>query len=1209
MNIIRFAIENPIKVTVMVLLLGLFGFLSLFVIPIQLIPNVDRPLITVTTNWLGATPQEVEDNIVRRQEEKLKSVSDLVKMTSVSRDNQGEISLEFGVGVDKDVALREVSDKLRQVSGYEDREAIDEPVVEAADTALATPIAWLMFSAGGRDVTQYQTFCDDNIQPILERVPDVASAPFLGGREKEVHVTVEPARLAARRVTFAQLEAALRSHNVDVSAGTSAQGKRELAVRTVGKYETVDQVLDTVIADREGGPVYVRDVADVVSSFREQFAIVRAQAEPVLACPVRRETGANVLQVMQGVQAAIDKINNEILTGPRSFMRLEQVYDETTYIESAIALVEQNIVVGGLLAILVLMLFLRSPSATLVVAVSIPISVIGTFLVVTLLHRNINVVMLAGMAFAVGMVVDAAVVVLENIYRHVEMGKTRRQAALEGAREVWGAVLAGTLTTMAVFIPVLTVEEEAGQLFRDIAIAISSAVGLSLIVAVTVIPTLSARIVTEVDKHRRRHTLATALQSTRFLIVAGLPMLLILAVGLLWGVRAAGSATAVWLAWLILCLLAYIGHSPEAEGGGRFARAVAATVGWINRRTSTRLVVVVGLTAVSIVASWKLAPPSSYLPTGNRNFIFGILLPPPGYSLREFDHIGTVIENQVRPYWLCERGSPEYEALSEQWTERFETQLKPRVEQNLAQLDRQIAALQTQLEQNDDPDRLQGLRSRIGNLQNQRDMIAFAQLPSLVVPPPPIDHFFYVSYQGRAFMGAVSKDDEIVQPVANLFNQAAQQIPDVFAVFFQPSIFGLGRPGDSLDVDIRGDNLDKVTAAAGQLMAACMQQFGSRPEPTPVNFSRGRHETRFEVDPDKSSDLGMTVRDVGFIARAAVDGAIVGEFREAGKTIDLVVKLKDTSDRAPNVIEQVPICTPTGRVVPLGSITKRVDTTSLQQINRIEEQRAVTLKVDAPKGVALDTLQASIEDMVAGFRTQGLIDPSVTITFAGNADKLKQTRNALVGEWKGLTVESLVNLLQSRFFLATLVVFLLMAGLFESFLYPFVIMFSVPLAAVGGFIGVFIAFIYSTMNPATPLQMFDVLTGLGFIILLGIVVNNAILIVHQALNNMRDGGMPAQQAITESVRTRVRPIFMTSLTSICGMGPLCLRTGAGSELYRGLGSVIVGGLLFSTIFTLLLVPALFSLTIGARARIVEWLRGLSPGRSIQAPAPAEPGSD
>jgi len=1210
MNIIRFAIENPIKVTVMVLLVGLFGFLSLFTIPIQLIPNVDRPLITVTTNWVGATPQEVEDNVIRRQEEKLKSVSDLVKMTSVSRDNQGVISLEFGVGVDKDVAVREVSDKLRQVSGYEDREAIDEPVVEATETSHANAIAWLMFSANGRDVTDFQTFCNDTLQPILERVPGVASAPFLGGREKEGHVIVEPARLAARRVTFAQLEAALRSHNVDVSAGTSAQGKRELAIRTVGKYETVEEVLDTVIVDREGGAVYVRDVADVVSSFHKQLAIVRGEGELVLACPVQRETGTNVLKVMQGVQEAIERINNEILIGPRSSMRLEQVYDETIYIESAVALVEQNIVVGGLLAILVLMLFLRSPSATLVVAVSIPISVVGTFLVVKLLNRNINVVMLAGMAFAVGMVVDAAVVVLENVYRHVEMGKPRRQAALEGAREVWGAVLAGTLTTMAVFIPVLTIEEEAGQLFRDIAIAISSAVGLSLIVAVTVIPTLSARVVTEVDKHGPRRTLADALKSARFLVVAGLPTLLILVVGLFSGVRAAGLTMAAWLAWLILCLLAYFGHAPETEGGrGRFARAVAATVGQINRRTSTRLVVVVGLTAFSIVASWALAPPSSYLPTGNRNFVFGILLPPPGYSLQEFDHIGTVIEGQVRSYWQCELNSPEHATLSEKWVERFETQLKPQVEQNLARMEEQMAALREQLRTAEDPAQRDALRSKIGNLQDQQERTAYAELPSLAVPPPPIDHFFYVSYQGLAFMGAISKDENVALPLANLLNGAAQRIPDVFAVFFQPDIFGVGRPGDNLDVDIRGDDLDKVTAAAGQLMAACTQRFGSRPQPDPVNFSRGRHETRFEVDPDKSADLGMTVRDVGFIARAAVDGAIVGEFREAGKTIDLMVKLKGTSDRAPNVIEQIPVCTPTGRVVPLGSIAKRVDTTSLQQINRIEEQRAVTLQVYAPKGVALDTLQTNIAEIVTDFRQQGLIDPSVTITFAGNADKLKQTRNALVGEWKGVNFESLVNLLQSRFFLATLVVFLLMAGLFESFLYPFVIMFSVPLAAVGGFVGIFAAFQYSIIDPATPMQMFDVLTGLGFIILLGIVVNNAILIVHQALNNMRDGGMPPQQAITESVRTRIRPIFMTSLTSICGMGPLCLRTGAGSELYRGLGSVIVGGLLFAMIFTLLLVPALFSLALGAKARALEWLRGLRPIEPAETPARANPSGD
>ena len=1189
MGIIRFAINNPVKVTVMVLLLSLFGFLALFSIPIQLTPNVDRPLITVTTTWLGASPQEIEDNIVRRQEEKLKSVTDLVKMTSTSRDDRAQISLEFSVGVDKDVALREVSDKLRQVSGYQDRESIDEPIIEAADTALANPIAWLMFSTQDHDPTEYQDFAEDNIQPLLERVPGVASAQVLGGRQREVHIIVDPAKLAARRVTFRQLEQALRAHNIDISAGTSTQGKRDLSIRTTGKYETTKQVLNTVIVDLPGGPVYVRDVAQVENAFKKPVAIVRTKGRPVLAVPVRRETGANVLTVMTGLKAAINKINNELLTGPYEFMKLIQVYDETIYINSAIALVEQNIILGGILAILVLMLFLRSPSATLIVAVSIPISVIGTFLVVTMLGRNLNVVMLAGMAFAVGMVVDAAVVVLENIYRHAEMGKTRAQAALDGAREVWGAVLAGALTTMAVFLPILTIQEEAGQLFRDIAVAIASAVGLSLIVAVTVIPTLSARLIRQAGANSTYRPLRTALQSRRFLLVAAGPIILIPLVWLLASFKAASLAAAAWSVWLLICALAYVGHRPQTVSGGRFAGWLARCVAAINSRIWSRVAVVVGLTTLSIYFSWVLIPPQTYLPSGNRNLVFGLLLPPPGYSLDEFDRLGRAIETQIQPYWQCQLGSPQHQVLSQQWQQAYQQQIAPGIKTSLAQIDSQITELRRRLKQAPDPRQRHTLISQIGNLQQKQGMMRMT-LGSMSISPPPIQNFFYVAFYGRVFMGAISQDENVVSPVANLFNLTAKKISDVYAIFFQPSIFGLRRPGASLDVDIRGDDLEKVTAAAGVLMAQCAQRFGGRPEPSPPNFARGRQETRFRVHQDKAKDLGMTVRDVGFIARAAVDGAIVGEFRQAGKTVDLTVKLAGTADRPPNVIEQIPICTPAGRIIPLGSIIERTDTTALQQINHIEEQRSVTLTVNAPEGIALQTLQENIQEMVTALRQDGTIHHSVLITYAGNADKLQQTRNALIGEWTGFNAQSLLNMLSSRFFIAVLVIFLLMAALFESFLYPFVIMFSVPLAAVGGFAGLRAAFMYSVANPTQPLQQFDVLTALGFIILLGVVVNNAILIVHQALNNMRDAHMPPHQAITESVRTRIRPIFMTSLTSIFGLGPLCLRTGAGSELYRGLGSVIVGGLLFSSVFTIFLVPALFSLTIAARNRIADWLR-------------------
>ena len=581
MPIIRFAIDNPVKVSVGVILLVLFGILSVFRIPVQLTPDVDQPIVTVSTRWPGASVEEIAREVVERQEEKLKGVSNLRKMTSTSNESHAQVTLEFFVGVDKNDALRDVSEQMRQVSGYP--EEMEEPTIQAAEAGEESAIAWLIFRGRPEeDVSTLHDYAEDHVKPILERVPGVASVQVYGGREREVHIRVNPRKLAARHLTFQDLERALRSENVSVSAGTITQGKREYTYRTVGKYERTEQVEDTVIGYDEGGPVFVRDVATVVKTHKKERSFVISMGEHVLALPVRRETGSNVIEVMERLQETIARINREVLQ--REGRSLTQVYDETVYIHSAIGLVRSNMLYGGVLAVIVLLLFLRSGTATFVVAVAIPISIIGTFLAVTLLGRNLNVVMLAGLAFAIGMVVDNAIVVLENIFRHRQAGATLSEAALKGATEVWGAVLASTLTTMAVFIPVVFVEEEAGQLFRDIAIAISSGVGLSLLVSVLVIPTLANKVL-----HIRES------------------------------------------------------HLHDGKKSGRVAGFVSGLVDRINRSVAARGGVVIGLTAASLVGARLLMPPTDYLPQGNQNLVFGMIFTPPGYSLDEFRRMGRTI--------------------------------------------------------------------------------------------------------------------------------------------------------------------------------------------------------------------------------------------------------------------------------------------------------------------------------------------------------------------------------------------------------------------------------------------------------------------------------------------------------------------------------------------------------------------------------------
>lgn len=1113
MNLIRLCLERPVGVSVGVLLVTLFGLLSLVAIPVQLTPNVDVTVVTVNTHWNGANPQEVEREIIDRQEEQLRSVKGLEKMTSASNDNQGTITLEFYPGVTKSDALRDVADKLRQVTGYPVE--VDEPTIQAADRSIDNPIAWIiLYPREGEEekVRELYDFADDHIKPYLDRVPGVGDVDIYGGMEREIQVRVDAGRLATRGLTFSQVSAAIQRQNTNVSAGFSSEGKRDYTIRTVGQYASLDEIRNTVIAFTPGGPIYVRDVAEVREGFKRPVSLVRSKATTVLAFPVRREVGTNVLTVMAGVRDAVKRVNEEVLKARGMRLDLTQVYDETVYINQSIAMVRGNIVYGGALAVIVLMLFLRNWRATLAVALSIPISVVGTFVVVVALGRTLNVISLAGIAFAVGMVVDNCIVVLENIYRHRQMGKGIMRASFDGTQEVWAAVLASTLTTMAVFIPVIFVEQEAGQLFRDISIATASAVGLSLIVAITVTPVLASRLL-RIGSHGRS------------------------------ALRAAEQHVST----------------------GRLAERFAALVGAMLRlpdlaRAGLVLAVTVGVLALGV----RIVPDATYLPSGNRNLVFGFLLTPPGYSLEEFRRMADVVESYVKPYWSAEEGSPAHQRLDQEWVKEIQAR---------------IAA--GALPEISDP--------KLGWLERDRARREW------LTPPPLIDNFFFVSFSGRCFMGATSRDPARVKPLVRLLTQAGTRIPGVIPVFFQTELFSFGG-GNTAEIQIRGDSLEKVTSAAEAIQVACMQEFGTFARADPQNFAMGRPEVRLVPDRERAADLGLTARDVGLIVEAAVDGAYVGDYRvEGGNTIDISLYAERSPDRPTQEIGQLPIFAPsggmvpltsavklppTGGIVPLSSAVRMIDTTSLEQINHVERQRAVTLTIQPTEALPLESVIRRIRDPETGLETRlreaKQIDPSVVLSLTGNADKLVEARNALIGEWKGWTAQSLVNILSGRFFLSVLIVYLLLCALYESWIYPFVIMFSVPPAIFGGFLGLWACHAGTLMTTHQPVQQLDVLTFLGFVILVGTVVNNAILLVDQSLQNCRLHGMEPYHAIREGTRTRVRPVLMTSLTTIVGLLPLAVMPGAGSELYRGLAAVILGGMCIATLGTLVFVPAMLS---------------------------------
>ena len=618
MKLIESSILNPVSVIVAVIFVLLFGIISLFKIPVQLTPDVEKPSITVDTSWVGGSPTEVETEIVREQEDELKTVQGITEMTSESSDGRGSVILEFLVGTDIDAALVDVSNKLQQVKEYPTD--ADRPVISNVDVR-ANAIAWFILKTtdgNDADINTYHDFAEDYIKPRFERVPGVGSSNIFGGREREMQVIFNPDSIAARGISLQEMARAIDSENDNYSAGAFDEGKRRYVVRTVGEYKTPQDIENVVITRKNGAPVYVKDVAKVQLGYKDPEYAVRQNGSPAIAINAVKEAGANTIDVMDGLLFAVDELNSGMLKDKGLY--LTNVYRETSYIVGAIDLVKQNLIVGGLLAIAVLLLFLRSMSSTIVIATAIPISIIGTFIVMAFMGRTINVISLAGMSFAVGMVIDNSIVVLENIYRHMQMGKSRLKASIDGSIEVWGAVLASTLTTAAVFLPVIFVQEQAGQLFRDIAIAISVSVTLSLIVSITVIPTFCAKIL-QIARGKTGNSLYN-----------------------LWGKIHIATDTAEW---------------------------IGNMVGRIIADSRLRLIVVLGFTLGAIFLSWLIMPKTEYLPEGNRNLVLGILLPPPGYNIGEFTEIGEEIEGQLRPYWQAEPGSEEARLLNGPPIENF----------------------------------------------------------------------------------------------------------------------------------------------------------------------------------------------------------------------------------------------------------------------------------------------------------------------------------------------------------------------------------------------------------------------------------------------------------------------------------------------------------------------------------------------------------
>lgn len=1025
MNFIKFSIEKPVTVIVSVIFLVLFGIIGLKSMPYQLSPTVIEPEITVTTMWVGATPYEIERDIIEEQENVLKGIPGLIEMESSAFNSRGTVTLRFKIGTDVDNALLRVSNKLNEVRSYP--ENVEQPVINATGAATS-PIIWMILKADDdnpNSIDTYKTFFENEIRQYLERVEGVADLFMGGGTKREMHIIIKPEKLAAYGLTINNVINVLRDENVNISAGTMGVGRKNYRIRTTGEFNSPEEIENIVIKSTGQRRITVSDVASIGFGYEKTTVAMLHKGEKGIAIGVKPEPDSNVLELTDMVEEMVTWLNEEKLQ-PKN-IHIEWVYDQRPYIRGAIGLIRTNIFIGGMLAIVVLLIFLRSFSLTLIAASAIPISVIGTFIFMNAFGRSLNVVSLAGIAFAVGMLVDSAIVVLENIDRHRKMGKSPFESAYDGTREVWGAILASTLTTVAIFLPVVFMQEEAGQLFRDIAIAVTCAVILSLFVSVSVIPMFSKQIFTLSGKKvsRKNH-------------------------------------------------LTDIGNS-LAEGIMKIVQM--ATKNW-----KTRLTTVLSLTLLAVITAWLLMPPKEYLPQGNRNLVINILVPPPGLSYEERKETGEHIYKTLEPYF-----GKDYKGY------------------------------------------------------------------------PGIEHMFYVGAEQIMLYGATSIHEQRAGELVPLFMELNNSIPGMFGMSMQAGVFQtrLGR-GRTIEVDISGNDLNQVVQVAGTMFGIIKKEIPEaqiRPVPS---LEILYPEIKILPRRDRLKASGMSAKDLGIILDVLMDGRRIGEFKQEGqKKIDLVLKASEKDISTPEELYNSLLATPGGRIVPVSSLAELVRTTGLTQVRHLERRRTVTLQVTPPKTMPLQEAMETIDNKIIPIlKNQGMLE-GIDVRQSGVADKLTETGKAL--QW--------------NFILAALIAYLLMAALFGNFIYPLIILFTVPLAAAGGFIGLRLENLFISYQP------FDILTMLGFIILVGVVVNNAILIVHQALNNIRYHGMDYREAVLESTKTRLRPIYMSASTSVFGMLPLVLIGGPGSEFYRGLGSVVLGGIAISTIFTVFVIPCLLMFAI------------------------------
>ena len=1071
MKLIDISIRRRVTIAMFTVAVLLFGSVSLSRLSINLLPDLTFPTLTVRTAYDGAAPAEIENLISKPVEEALGVVKNLVKMESISRTGQSDIVLEFAWGTDINVARMEVREKLDalQLPLESDRPVIlrfdpsldpimrfglyvdtSNPLVASADSNdIAPTISTADFNLSEDELKYIRRYADEQLKKDLESTAGVAAVKISGGMEDEVQVLIDQDKISQLGLMVNQVVQVLNTENVNLSGGRLEEGTQEYLVRTVNEFGSVEEIGDVIIDQSGITPIYLKDIATVQMGYKEREAITRIDGREAVEIAIYKEGDANTVNVARNLELRLERIIEEL---PND-MRLVNVYDQSTFIENAVNEVVNAGLIGGILAILILFFFLKDFRTTLIISVSIPVSVIATFNMMFGFDLTLNIMSLGGLALGIGLLVDNSIVVLENIARHREMGKDILLAARDGASEVSQAVVASTLTTIAVFFPLVFVQGIAGQLFSDQALTVTFSLLASLLVAITLIPML-ASIGGKKDVEYVEHT-SEKKKGILYFIFTRIPGYI--ARGIVLAVKFLGKAIEIVLSpftnsiqWAINSL----------------TNQYPLFLRWALKSKALILLLAIGIFAGTMT-----------------------LVPRLGVEL-----IPQLAQGEFNVEFKLEPGTP------------------------LEQTDGVLSRLQ----RNALMDEFIGRTFAVAGTGNRMD-----------ANPD----------QGGENWGEVhvALDEQIgiggeAQAMRTMRNVLEKE-PGLQYEFNYPTLFTFDTP---VEIEISGYELDKLKKVAQDISSELSQN--DRFADVKSTMEQGNPEVQIYFDRDRSAALGLAVSDVARRVVSNVRGDIATRYSWRDRKIDVLVRVQEEDRANIDRIKELIVNPESERPIPLSMVADVVVDIGPGEIRRIGQERVALVSANlnyGDLGAAAEEINTIIE------RTA--IPPGMDIKLGGQSEEMNNSFRSL-----------LMALL-----LAVFLVYLIMASQFESLLHPFVIFFSIPLALVGAVIALW------ATNSTISVVVF-----IGLILLAGIVVNNAIVLV-DLINQLRQQGTPKAEAIIEAGRLRLRPILMTTLTTTLGLLPMAMGFGEGAEIRAPMAITVIGGLIISTLLTLVVIPVMY----------------------------------